>query len=315
MESQELKVSSGPIMPPSPLTPNASRHGRGKHGGSISKNKVRGRGYSLVDEREWLISRALSKVLKHTVNEDEDEDSNAGWANCEDILAHSDISALEVTSSELKALCDNPKSKFTIRIKPDTPISEAHTSSAYTIHINPSPTTTTANSTNAILTPLNSSTTDLPKLIIYETSYANYPLILASGGIKRAGGQDHLSFKAVSLIGTTELPPVTADVSIYIDLPSAIEANKNILWQRNQCGVVVTQGDDEGMVDKSLWKNAVARRIDIGVLFEDGEVKKEIPLSLRGKSAKVKKRGKTKGNDMNEIAALGGNEEIDNEIG
>ncbi|RKF58996.1 putative trna 2 -phosphotransferase 1 protein [Erysiphe neolycopersici] len=307
MENQELKVSSGGIMLPSPLTLNASRHGRGKHGGSISKNKVRSRGYSVVDEREWLISKALSKVLKHTVDENENEDDSDGWANCEDILARSDLSALEVTFAELKAICDNPKSKFTIRIKPGSLVSENHTSSAYLIRINPSPATATANSINSILKPLNSNTIDLPKLIIYETSYANYPLILASGGIKRASGQIYLSFKAISLIGTTELPPVMADVTIYIDLPSAIEANKNILWQQNESGVVVTEGD-EGMVGKSLWKSAVARRIDIGVLFEDGQVKKEIPLSLRGKGAKVKIRGKTKGNDMNEIVTLGENE-------
>lgn len=161
---------------------------------------------------------------------------------------------------------------------------------------------------------MNSNTIDLPKLIIYETSYANYPLILASGGIKRAGGQVYLSFKPISLISTTELPPVMADVSIYIDLPSAMEADMNILWQRNESGLVVTEGDEEGMIKKSLWKSAVARRIDIGILFEDGQVKKEIPLGLRGKSAKVKKRGKTKGNDMNEIAALGENEQLDNEL-
>lgn len=87
MENQELEASTSGIMLPSPLTPNASRHGRGKHGGSISKNKVRSRGYSVVDEREWLISKTLFKILKHTVDEDEGEDDNNGWVNCEDIVS------------------------------------------------------------------------------------------------------------------------------------------------------------------------------------------------------------------------------------
>ncbi|KAI6248644.1 hypothetical protein HI914_03377 [Erysiphe necator] len=310
MENQELKVSSGEIMPPSPLTPNVSRHGRGKHGGSNVKNKGRGRGYSIVDEREWLISKTLARILKHNVDadQDEDQDGNDGWANCEDILAHSEILALEVTLSELETFSNSPKPKFTVKLKPGITVSEDHVSSDYLIRINHLPTTATTNTANSMLIPLNGSTSDLPKLVIYETSYANYPLILASGGIKRAGGQPYLSFKAISLIGETELPPVSADVSIYIDLPLAIEANQTILWQRTESGVIITEGDNEGMINKSLWKNVIARRADIGVLFEDGQVKREVPSNLRGKGAKLKKKLKAKGNDMNEIKALGENE-------
>lgn len=41
------------IMAPSPISNNQSRHGRGKHGGSISNNKkTRQRGYSIIAERD-----------------------------------------------------------------------------------------------------------------------------------------------------------------------------------------------------------------------------------------------------------------------
>jgi hypothetical protein len=89
---QGLSLNGG-IMDPSPISPNASRHGRGKNGGSIAK-KTRGRGYSTVDERDVLISKALLFVLKRTVDESEEQEEGAeklvadseGWVDCDDIV-------------------------------------------------------------------------------------------------------------------------------------------------------------------------------------------------------------------------------------
>jgi 2'-phosphotransferase len=81
-------------------------------------------------------------------------------------------------------------------------------------------------------------------------------------------------------------------VSIYIDLRAAIEQDPKITWSRSESGAVVTEGDAKGIIAKTFWKKVVARRADIGVLFEDGEVRKEVPIGLRGKNAKPKKGGK-----------------------
>ncbi len=86
------------IMDPSPISPNASRHGRSKHGGSVAKNaKGRGRGYSVVDDREVLISKALTWVLKRTIQEGEEQDEgeeklvadSEGWVDCEEVVRSS----------------------------------------------------------------------------------------------------------------------------------------------------------------------------------------------------------------------------------
>ncbi|RKF80233.1 putative trna 2 -phosphotransferase 1 protein [Golovinomyces cichoracearum] len=293
--------STDEIMLPSPLTPNASRHGRGRHGGSFTKNKTRGRAYSAIDERQWLISKALSKVLKLTANGDDGPEPSDNWANCEKVreekcndfqLAHDEISVLGIEFFEIQALCNLSKSKFALRPKPGISNPDQNASD-YMIGNNPSSIVSQVNeptSTNIIALSLPG--LSLPKLIVYETSYANYPLVLASGGIRRAGGQAYLSFKTVPLIDATELPPVSADVSIYIDLPLAMEKDKNIKWFRSETGAVITEGDAEGKIDKSLWKNVVGRRADIGILYEDGQVKKEVPIGLRGKGTKPKKSGK-----------------------
>jgi 2'-phosphotransferase len=81
------------IMPPSPISQNSSRHGRSRHGGSIVKGKGRGRGYSVVDEREVLISKALSWILKRTITEGEEQEGEEklvadadGWVDCEEVV-------------------------------------------------------------------------------------------------------------------------------------------------------------------------------------------------------------------------------------
>lgn len=135
-------------------------------------------------------------------------------------------------------------------------------------------------------------------MIVYETSYPNYPLVLASGGIKRAGGQALLVFKSIKIDedGTEIRAASTADVSIFINLREIMKADGKIQWARAENGNIVTEGDAKGSIPKEFWKNAVARRSDIGVLFENGEARKEVPIGLRGKGVKGKKgSGKGKG--------------------
>ena len=178
------------------------------------------------------------------------------------------------------------------------PLDEAEKGSTdasdYLIRANPSQTPQTDSApTGAAPIPLTTESEDLPDLVVYGTSYANYPLILASGGIKRAGGQANLQFSAIKVQedGTETRPPTDVDVSIYIDIRAVMEADKKITWSRTENGSILTEGDAKGAVDKKYWKRAVARRTDIGILYEDGEVRKEIPIGLRGKGVKGKRGG------------------------
>jgi 2'-phosphotransferase len=185
-----------------------------------------------------------------------------------------------------------------VKLKSDSSAEEADESD-YLIRMIASaiPSTTPSASSSQKLTPLTTTAEDLPDLIVYETSYANYPLILQSGGIKRAGGQSQLQFASIQINedGTEEKKASDADVSIYLDLRAVMEAEPKISWARTDNGTVVTAGNSEGALDKKYWKKAVGRRADIGVLFENGVVKKEVPVGLRGKGAKGKKGLKGKG--------------------
>jgi len=162
---------------------------------------------------------------------------------------------------------------------------------------------------------LTSATPDLPAFIVYETSYQRYPLIQSSGAITRAPtGTRYLSFTPVTIAhdGTeTRHPsagPDTADVSIWIPLHAALHAAPGITFHRTADGAIITSDE----VPISLWHKAVARRPDIGLLFEDGEVKKEIPAGLRGRGAKGK--GK-KGNQDQMALKKAGSASEDNSAG
>lgn len=217
-----------------------------------------------------------------------------------------------MTFPELRTVVASPLSKqrFALKAKSGSPSTSAEPSD-FLIRANtaqrPTPSSPTAASAAAAnLTPLTASSADLPDLIVYETSYANYPLILASGGLKRAGGQAYLAFSSIKVQedGSEIRTNSDADVSIYIDLRAAMEANDTIEWLRAENGNVVTEGDGKGGLDKEFWKKVVARRADIGVLWEDGEVRKEVPVGLRGKGVKGKKGlGKGKARGLKEMKA------------
>lgn len=147
-------------------------------------------------------------------------------------------------------------------------------------------------------------------MIVYESSYPNYPLILAHGGIRRAGGQAYLQFGSILVSDDgTEVrtdKASDADVAIYIDIRAVMEAEPSITWARTESGAVVTAGDKEGVLSRKYWKKAVARRADIGVLYENGEIRKEVPVGLRGKGAKGKGKlggGKGKGREVRDQKA------------
>ncbi|CCD44443.1 hypothetical protein ACHAPC_002515 [Botrytis cinerea] len=305
------------IMAPSPISNNQSRHGRGKHGGSISNNKkTRQRGYSIIAERDSTVTRALTKLLKRSGEQDQEQEDDSekpvpdseGWFKCEKVLE--DLNFLDLGLSELHNIIQSPaKSRFTIKSISSSEI-ESESPFNYLIRLNTSftPTTTTSTNLSSIsLQLLTAATADLPDLVVYETSYANYPLILASGGIKKAGGQAHLAFSSIfiSSDGTeTRTSSSTskddADISIYISLKSTLESHPEIKWYENGNGGILSEGDDGGMIRKSVWKKVVARRADIGVLFENGVVRKEVPVGLRGKGSKGKKGGRGKGNTWNQ---------------
>ncbi|KAK3985084.1 hypothetical protein QBC44DRAFT_405723 [Cladorrhinum sp. PSN332] len=278
----------GGVLPPSALAQHNPRHGRSR-GMSFKGNRPGGRRYSVVEERDTSIAKALMFVVKRAIQEEEakedtEEDGTLnseylvadaeGWIPVSSVLSHHRISEYRTDLEDIQRVVSNAtKARFELRQKPTD-------ASSWEIS------RVTSKEEVAITSPvplgdkLTPSSPDLPEFIIYETSYQRYPLLLTLGGITRApGGAAYHSFTPV----TPDQNTSAVEVSIWIHLPSALE---EMAWYRSEAGLIITSDE----VPKKLWKKAVARRPDIGLLFEDGEVKKDVPAGLRGKAAKGKGR-------------------------
>lgn len=114
-----------------------------------------------------------------------------------------------------------------------------------------------------------------------------------------------------------------AEIVIYVDIRKSLE--DGTLWWISDNGVILTEGDENGLITTKYWKKVEGRRQDVGLLWEDGEQVAELPQSVRnrkapsGKGPKGKREheksrgrdgGKGRGQSMKELDALGGADEL-----
>lgn len=118
------------------------------------------------------------------------------------------------------------------------------------------------------------------------------------------------------------------EILIYVNLQKSLEDGA-MQWWLSENGVVLTEGDEQGLVPTKYWKLVKGRKQDVGILWEDGVQVAELPQSVRGRKApsgkvpKGKRQGeKPKGKenmrmggtrDMRELKAVGGAEGLGTE--
>ncbi|KAJ3568888.1 hypothetical protein NPX13_g6269 [Xylaria arbuscula] len=286
---------NGGVLPPSALSQQTPRHGRSR-GMSVNGKSAGGKGYRVVENADATVAKAVAFVLKRAVLQDEldseaeDDDylicDAEGWVEVRDLLEQPRMKDLGITLNNILQSASSSKARFTLRQKPE---SDETKGESYQVRRD----TKRDSASQAPLIPegepLKIDSDNLPEFIVYETTYQNYPLVISAGNIRKADGATHLSFLPVAAATATSRPS-KADVSIWIHLRTAMEQAPELKWQFTTSGRIVTAADE---LPQNLWKKAVARRPDIGLLFEDGVVHKEIPEGLRGKGAKGKaKKGK-----------------------
>ncbi|KAI0878135.1 putative tRNA 2'-phosphotransferase 1 [Hypoxylon argillaceum] len=286
---------NGGVLPPSALSQQSPRHGRSR-GMSVNGKSAGGRGYRVVENADATVDKAVAFVLKRAVLQDE-LDSEAeegdylicdaeGWVGVADLLMQTRMKDLGITLNDIRHTASSSKARFILRQHPE---SDAEKVESYQIRRDSKRDSASQTTLIPEGEPLKADSENLPEYIVYETTYQNYPLVVASGNIRRADGAAHLSFLPVAASTATSRPS-KADVSIWIHLRTAMKLAPELKWQFTTSGRIITTAEE---VPQSVWKKAVARRPDIGLLFEDGAVHKEIPEGLRGKGAKGKaKKGK-----------------------
>lgn len=179
------------------------------------------------------------------------------------------LSNLNPTLSDLQALlANNPRHKFSLKQKPSA--EDPELASSWLVRASSGIASPTG-------TKLSLTSESLPELIIYSTSYATYGHIIASGELRNMGG-GNVSF-------ATSLPDESdskAEVIFYIDLRAALSSKTKLEWYLNENETAVTVAEGKS-VPKEFWMKVVGRKGDVGLLWEEGEVVRDVPMGVRGK--------------------------------
>ena len=85
----------------------------------------------------------------------------------------------------------------------------------------------------------------------------------------------------------------TSTILIYLDLPAAL--NAGLKFGRSDNGVILTEGDESGMVPIKFFKRVEERRQGYGVIMKDGEILRELPKHLTGGGGSGGGKGRGRG--------------------
>lgn len=90
-----------------------------------------------------------------------------------------------------------------------------------------------------------------------------------------------------------------AEVLIYVDVRKSLEEGGTQWWVSDN-GVVLSEGDGQGVVGTGVWKRVEGRKQEVGVLWEEGKQVAELPEGLRdrkGPRGKGPNRGEAGGKE------------------
>ncbi len=153
---------------------------------------------------------------------------------------------------------------------------------------------------DGLLTPITLEAANVPDVVVHGTYFAFWPLIVSSGGLRRMG-RNHVHC-------STGVPPSSssssssstakddsageqrvvsgmradAELLVYLDVERSLRDGA-LRWWRSDNGVVLTEGDAEGLVPARYFREVVGRRLDIGTLWRDGEKVADLPAGLKGR--------------------------------
>ncbi|KAK1640554.1 Tpt1/KptA family RNA 2'-phosphotransferase [Colletotrichum phormii] len=266
----------------------------GRRGG---KGGGRGGGRGGVQPREVLVSKALSKLLRHQAENAGLTLDEGGYAPLDKVLACGPIKSLQVTFSDIQAaVTTSDKQRFALKPAHAAVLEETSTApSDWLIRANQGHSIKVDSA--GLLTPITLESGNVPAVVVHGTYFAFWKQIEASGGLERMG-RNHVHF-ATGLPGD-EKGVVSgmrkdAEVLVYVDVERALrEEEEGVMkWWVSENGVVLTEGDGEGVVPCRLFKEVVAREegSGVGVLWRDGEKVGELPEGLRMRAPPGKGRG------------------------
>ncbi|KAI0386284.1 RNA 2'-phosphotransferase, Tpt1 [Hypomontagnella monticulosa] len=273
-----------------------SRGGRNRRGGGGGRGG--GGSGSGGPDREVLISKALSSLLRHQAQNAGITLDEEGYAPLDRVMQWPRLRSLAPSFEEIRqAVADNAKQRFAM--KPKDPATDpaspaAADPAAWLIRANQGH--SIALTDEAVHTPISLEAGNIPPIVVHGTYFAFWPAIVASRGLKKMARQ-HVHFGTGLLKGDggggagkegdaegqgQEGKEVVsgmrsdAELLIFIDVERSLK-DGGIKWWISANGVVLTEGDAEGVVPLKYFKEVRGRKQGVGVLWRDGEKVADLP--------------------------------------
>ncbi|KAH6687202.1 tRNA 2'-phosphotransferase [Plectosphaerella plurivora] len=237
-------------------------------------------------DRNVLISKGLSKLLRHQADSAGVKLDVGGWAELDKVLAYGPIRSTKATLEDIRAVIANSdKTRFALKPNPSTNPAGDETST------DPAHFLIRANQGHSIkvesaelLQPITLEAGNFPPIAVHGTYLATWPAIEASGGLRKMN-RNHVHF-AQALPGEIQREVSgmrrDAEVLVYVDVEAALRDGA-MTWWLSDNGVVLTEGDKEGLVASKYFKEVVVKVADVGTIWKDGEKVAEVPAGVQGK--------------------------------
>jgi 2'-phosphotransferase len=207
------------------------------------------------------------------------------------------LKSLQITFADIKtAVTDNAKQRFSMKPNPalkSTPDPNSEEPSDWVIRANQGH--SIAIESAALLVPITLEAGNVPDIVLHGTYYAFYQPIIETGGLKKMT-RNHIHFSTglpEDKQGVISGMRSDAELLIYVDIRKSLE--DGVLWWISENGVVLTEGDENGVLGTKYFQRVEGRRQDVGVLWQDGEQMGELPAALRNKKPPIGKGQRGKG--------------------
>jgi 2'-phosphotransferase len=210
-------------------------------------------------------------------------------------MSWSRLKSLQVTFPDiLTAVNDNAKNRFSMKPNPKftTPINpDSVTPSDWVIRANQGH--SIAIESASLLKPITLEAGNVPEIVVHGTYFAFYQSILDTRGLKKMA-RTHIHFGTglpEDKEGVVSGMRKDAELLIYVDVKKSIEDGK-LLWWVSDNGVVLTEGNEEGVLSTKYFQKVVGRNEnECPVLWQDGEMVESLPDKLKGRKAPFGPKG------------------------
>ncbi|KAG9254959.1 Tpt1/KptA family RNA 2'-phosphotransferase [Emericellopsis atlantica] len=243
------------------------------------KNNNNGKGGS-GQSRQVLISKALSRLLRHQATNAGITLDAEGYAPLTAVLAYGPIKSLQATEEEVhREVESNEKQRFSTR-QNDKGEWMIRANQGHSIKIED----------EGHLAPLTPDT--VPAKVLHGTYFAFWGAIVESGGLKPMGRNHVHCSTGTPEEGVASGMRKDAELVIEVDVRRSMEEG-GLTWWRSDNGVILTGGE----VSTKWFKLVTGRKEDVGVLWADGEWQADLPsdLKMRVPQGKGTNRGRGRG--------------------